>query len=234
MNNPQFDAIQAFWTRHQVLLSGVVRWENHRVRNPKIRRQTNADHTLTFENLADIYEPTFKRYNPNLDFSLVKLDIRLHDVGESVIGNDTAFINKKDEIDAAEYVAFMGFIKDLPPEVISKFERAFLLQFCLKDSSIFPERARPIMAELKQNHSAEATIFAALERLDYILFAYEQYKDIGDNVILTHVLRKQHREMERFTSTIPGFSEIWTPEMNSWTKQFLIDNALVYEEKRAA
>lgn len=234
MNNPKFLAIQLFWTNHQTLLTGIIRWENHRKRNPAIRKQTNADHMLAFVNLVDIYEEVFKRYDPNLDFVLVKLDVQVHDVGESVIGKDTPFINKKDEIDALEYVAFMDFIKDLPLEVIIKFERAFLLQFCLKDPNIFPERARPIMAELKEHHSAEAMIFAALERLDYILFAYEQFVNIGDNIILTHVLRNQLSEMEHYAKEIPGFNEIWTPEMNEWAKTFLTENYHIYEEKRAA
>lgn len=229
-----FLAVLHVWTHIQTSLTTVFRWGNHRARNPELRQQTNLAHTYAFLFLAMTVLPKLKRHNPTLDGELMLTSIHLHDVGEAERGVDTPYINKKQAIDVVEFVAFRERMQHLEPGIRQHLERAFLLQFCLGEYDLFPEDVHEIMAELREDYAPEALLFAALERLDYIKFAYESYTIHGDAIILTHVLRKQCHEMARYTESIPGFNEVWTPEMNEWAQRFLIDHLDVPEEKRSA
>ncbi len=229
-----FLALLGVWTHFQTSLTKVFRWGNHRARNQALRGQTNLEHTYAFMFLAMTALPKLQWHFPKLDNELILSCIHLHDIGEGEIGHDTPFINKRQEIDVQEFLGFRRRIQDLDDDVRERLEAAFLLQFCLGDNHLFPDDARVVMNALKEKYSHEALIFAALERLDYIKYASESFVVHGDEVILTHVLRKQIDEMAHYAKKIPGFDEIWTPEMHTWATDFLTNHANVPEEKRAA
>lgn len=233
MDNP-FLAVLSVWTHLQSSLTKIVRWGKHRARNPALRKQTNLEHTYAFMFLAMTALPKLKWFNPELDAGLILTCIHLHDVGEAETGTDTQFINKKQEIDVQEFLAFRQRMQALEIDVREELEAAFLLQFCLADHSLFPEDAQVVLKRLAKRFSLEAKIFAALERFDYVQYAYEGYMEHGDNVILTHVLRNQLPALEQYAANISGFDEIWKPEMNEWAKKFLAANEHVIQDQRAA
>ncbi|MFZ1720722.1 MAG: hypothetical protein WAU28_05285 [Candidatus Moraniibacteriota bacterium] len=157
-----------------------------------------------------------------LDESLLLTALLIHDHGEGEIKKDTLYIDKTVEGDVNEYIAFQKRYSSLDAGLYRDFERAFLLQFSLKNSTAFPESARSIMNNLAVQNRNECLVFDIIERLDYILYAFEQYVDRGNVKILVQTLRHQMSHLDRLSVDVTGFGEvIWTQDVRESFQVFL-------------
>ncbi|HEU0051306.1 MAG TPA: hypothetical protein VFQ60_04620, partial [Patescibacteria group bacterium] len=93
-----------------------------------------------------------------------------------------------------------------------------------KNPVSFPDDARQIMNSLTQKYPVEISLFAALERLDYIIYAIEQYIDRGHSDILLEVLYRSMPHVDAYAKTIPGFTEtVWTDAFRDWALSLLTE-----------
>lgn len=211
------------WKAPQINLPEVIRWKKYLKQSgwrrffawaPAIRKQNSLQHSHSITILGALIVAQLEMQY-EIDFGLLMTALTIHDVGEGELGMDTLYIDKKDELDLEEYLAFMNCYKNNSPREIEYLQRAFLLQFALKNPEIFPEDARRIMTELATNNQKEALLFDIIERWDYFLFATEQYLERKNERILIQTLRHQKPHLDRLAKEIPGFgSYIWVEELS--------------------
>ena len=92
---------------------------------------------------------------------------------------------------------------------------------------------KKIMKKLAKENKTECLLFEAIEKLDYILYAIEQYLERGNRKILVQVVRNQSPHMDKLASEIPGFREnVWTGEFSGWCKFAAENNNDIAEEKK--
>jgi hypothetical protein len=168
----------------------------------------------------------------DLDEALVLSALALHDVGEGEVGSDTLYIDKTKHGDVNEYLAFRNLYREMKPGVLFSLKKAFLLQFCLSDYSEFPEEAQRIMDSLKKEKKFEALAFEAIERLDYILYAVEQWEN-GNQKILVQTLRHQLEKIDSLAESLPGFKKVWTKKISVWSENFLEENQGFWIEEKS-
>ena len=210
----------AAWKAPQVGLPKVIRWAQY-VADGNVRRQNTLQHSLAITILGAIVIAQISAASAaELDGELLLTALAIHDEGEGELGRDTLWKDKSTEGDLAEYLAFRKRHEMLGPAWRS-LHVAFLLQFCLKNPSEFPEDAREIMEDLATTHRYEALAFEALEKWDYLLYAFEQYLERGNEKILAEVLRNHVPGFDRLATELPGFTAIWTPELSAWASSFL-------------
>jgi 5'-deoxynucleotidase YfbR-like HD superfamily hydrolase len=218
------------WKSPQVKLQGVVRWRKYL---NKARRQNTLQHSHSITLLGIMVLAELRSFI-DLDEALVLSALALHDVGEGEVGSDTLYIDKTKHGDVNEYLAFRNLYREMKPGVLFSLKKAFLLQFCLSDYSEFPEEAQRIMDSLKKEKKFEALAFEAIERLDYILYAVEQWEN-GNQKILVQTLRHQLEKIDSLAENLPGFRKIWTKKISVWSENFLEQNqGLWIEEKSKA
>ena len=160
-----------------------------------------------------------------LDWSLLRQAVRVHDFGEAVhveAGNDISMPLKTDDDDRQEYEHFVQFLDKAYldcEEFKAQMRRAFLLQFCLHGNGSLPQ---DIMTDLKANHRTEALMFEAIERWGYLIYALEQYTRFQNVDIVRDVLIRNAPHYKRLSQDLPGFKEVlWTDNMKRWSGVFL-------------
>ncbi len=230
MPTSQLMGLMHFCTRPQLRLDQVQRWSSwQREEIPqKARVQNTLQHTHSIVLLAHLAIVRLRPYAWIKDPEFLLCAFLVHDHGEGELGYDTLDPLKTAKGDVDEYEAFVGSLDhdacDLDPGSRAYLERAFLLQFSLKDGehrAAFPHPAQEIMEELSRTHREEALLFAALEQLDYVFYALEQHRD-GVDLILREVLERQMPHLERAAEVIPGFrEELWTHDCRDRAHAFL-------------
>jgi len=209
------------WKSAQVRLPKVLRWSKYIGRDEGVRPQNNLEHSFSIALLGTLVIEQL-RLHVALDEGLLITALCIHDVGEGEIGQDTLYIDKSNDQDLREYNAFCALYRGLPDPVFDHFHRAFLLQFALKRQSGFPADAVRILHELAERKYFEALAFEAIERWDYLLYAAEQYSELGNEKILVQVLRHQLSHLNRLSKELPGFGEIiWSRSTAEGYEAFL-------------
>ena len=159
-----------------------------------------------------------KRGVAPLDTMLIQRCCMLHDHGEGLTGRDVLDHKKSDKTDLEEYLSFMDHIKDLPLIIQQQYEHAFLVQFALSNSPIFPEKAREVMRNILYYNYFEALTFKACERFEYIFYAVEMETALPD--ILTQVIQAQLPHYQIYAQKLPGFREIlFTEDVEKWMQE---------------
>lgn len=208
------------WLKSQVLLTRVERWESYRGLNHKLRRQSTLQHQYSVCLVIIPVLFKLKLWNPALDTELIKDAFMIHDISEGLLKmkQDVVYGKKQNHHDFSECLAFyfhMESLKQNDCEIYENLERAYLLQFAhksyeqLKD---FPDRTVRVINHLKQENPLEVLLFPALEHWEYLFYAYEGYKEKGDKVIFTNVLRNQVPKLIEHTKEINGFREVVFPQ----------------------
>ena len=213
------------WKSGQVGLPKVRRWSKYvdDAKHGGARLQNSLEHSYCIVILGGIVCAKLRRYSV-IDERLVMLALHVHDHGEGEIGMDTLYVDKSIEGDLQEYTAFRKRYDQLEPYIFRDFHRAFLLQFALKNTDPFPPDARELMGELANIHRLEALAFQAIEYLDYLVFALEQFEERGNRKILVQVLRNTVPHLDRLAEDLVGFrAEIWTPVMREWCAGWLME-----------
>lgn len=222
-DNAEWKGIMDVWKSGQISLPQVIRWSKYSNNNDEggARVQDSLQHSYSLTILGKIVIYKLREYAV-INESLLLTALLVHDHGEGEIKKDTLYIDKTVEGDVDEYIAFQKRYKALDSELYQEFERAFLLQFSLKNSTAFPESARSIMSNLAVQNRNECLIFDIIERLDYILYAFEQYVDRGNVKILVQTLRHQMSHLDRLSLDVTGLGEvIWTPLTRESFESFL-------------
>lgn len=208
--------------------SKIIRWSTSlsKPRSEVLRRQTCTEHVLSVEFTArfviDVYTNITKIM---VDRELILDAFHFHDYGEPLKGRDVVATIKQDTDDRDEYLAFMEFTQDLPEPILLKYQRAFLLQFCLDDSDCFPDEAKEIMAKLKKEKHQEAILFKFIENLDYLLYAIEQYQKHGYTPLLMNVLTETKPNFDFCKRANPELFQIFfDPTTKLWIQRFLEQN----------
>lgn len=223
--------LRRVWTNIQVSLSGLIRWEeNYLKKGHPVREQSDSEHSHAMTMFAAAVMCLFRpqRSARNWDQALMLTAVTLHDTGEGLKSvaekseRDIPATRKTDEHDLVEYLAFCEEYRVFPPEVFDAFERAFLLQFALKDHVIFPEHARQVMTDLRLDRFEECWLFMAIEKWDYLLFALEQLEERGISLCCYNVIDNCIPHFEAVSKNLPGFREyFWSEEIEAWCREFL-------------
>jgi 5'-deoxynucleotidase YfbR-like HD superfamily hydrolase len=91
----------------------------------------------------------------------------------------------------------------------------------LSDYSVFEEGEREILRELKENREKEAKIFEALEYLEYIFFAIEQWNVRSHEKICKQILERVCPALAKIAEEIKGLDLIWSEDFRLWCKNFI-------------
>lgn len=220
----EWRSVERVWIAAQVGLPLVPRWHQHPENDEHggVRRQNSLQHSHSITRLGEMIMLQLLDHGVEFDDSLMKTAFSIHDEGEGVIGEDTLYKDKTDEQDLAEYVGFLSIYEYLESNIFDYFNRAFLLQFAIKNPVNFPYQARMVMHVLSTVSTRECHLFEAVERFDYIMYALEQYQFRGNEKIFTQTLRNQIPKLNRIVEmTGIGFGKIWTPEIHSWCQEFV-------------
>ena len=213
------------WLAGQVDLPLVQRWSKYDKPNDPhggVRPQNTLQHSYSIVLLGTMVMHMMREANLDLDGELLLTALHLHDHSEGDLKRDTLYIDKTDEHDLREYEAFVKRFKDLPSAAFRPFEIAFLLQFAGKNPASFPEHARNIMGAMQGLWRNEILAFDFIERLDYVLYALEQFCDRGNARILVQVLRHQVPKLDALVAQIPTVRPIlWTKPVRNAAVDFL-------------
>lgn len=204
--------ISDIWLTTQIIFQGVYRWDKYK--ETGIRPQDDLQHSYSGAILAKIFMLKIDSYNLNLNKDLVMTAFLIHDHGEGELKRDVCWDFKEASDDVKEYYAFTKRYSQLGEEIFAALERAYLLQYALKERPDFPQRAQVILSDLAKNNYYEALTFSAIEIWDYLLYALEQNQVKPNPIILFEVTRNQLPRMNALAEKLPGLKqEIWTEEI---------------------
>lgn len=223
LQHPFLISVLDVWRSGQISLQKVMRWSQYVEADPRsVRHQDSLQHSYALMLLGFIVCDRLSRYGPVLDGLLIQRALLIHDHGEGELGSDTLYIDKSEAGDLNEYLAFVERYSSLPPSDFREFHRAFLLQFALKCPASFPREAKEEMQRLVRRNRDDCLAFEAIERFDYVLYAWEQERHLDNARILVQVLRNQMPHLDRLAEELIGFgTEIWTPAIREYFREFL-------------
>lgn len=198
------------WLTAQTIFQGVHRWSCYEHKG--IRTQDVLQHSYSITVLAKIFALKISPYIPNFNHDLLLTSFLLHDHGEGELKRDICFVSKGNGDDLDEYEAFVRRYSQLEDNVFLHLEKAYLLQYALKDKPEFPARVQLIMEHLAMDNYYEALAFEVVELWDYLLYVYEQVQNGCDLAILSDVASNHWARMSRLADLLPGLPEtVWTP-----------------------
>lgn len=173
-------------------LSDCHRWGQFK----RSYRQTSFEHSYQIALLAGALAKRENKIGKNLiDVGQIVLHALVHDWGEGITGDLTyEFKNHpliKQMYTHIERQATHEFINDFP---IIKHE--LLTAYELKEGAV------------------EQEFFAAIELLDYMLYAVAEYDE--GNSEFVKVFQRQHTKLLSVASQFPSIAEIYTTEVAQW------------------
>ena len=213
--------IMETWKTLQEGHEAVVRWGKYIECNPRLPRQTNLHHIVSVERFFHYFLGHLKTHFET-DKQLVMDAILVHEDGEAIEKRDVLLHDKTFSGHKDEYLAFNKMLVG-SPSYRKRMQRAFLLQFVLEKDFLIDgdDDANKVLESLRKRNQHEATIFNLLERFDYYLYAVRAYDEVGDVVILVHVLRNNWCFLDSYSRVIPGISNIWTDELHKAALEFM-------------
>lgn len=197
----------------------VYRWVGHPAcALGKYRVQSNDDHRRELVLVLQTVLTAVRNRDmaPVLDEALLLSAVWCHDDGEDFLGDDVLHDLKSSARDVKEYHAFANVISSrVAEEVWAHLHRAFLLQFVRKyaHADMFPAAAHTIMRELAASHAEEAGVFEFLERIDYLLYAREQFGRYGNPHFLREVFPNQVEKLDGLVAEFPFLDGLLWPEL---------------------
>lgn len=234
ISNTILEQMFELWLASQHPLDEVIRFSRFVDRNPELRKQSTLhhQHSVSMVIIPVLFNLKSRHY-PKLNTELMKDAFQWHDLPEGLLlqKKDISVVSKKAHHDLKEYVAFEQKIQHFLFQDINlhrHFMEAYLLQFAHKSDeylSIFPEEAMEIILHLRKQYPYEVHLFPALEKWEYLFYAYEGYLHYDDKVIWVNVLREHILELSRFANEIVGFrEEIFPIYFEEAINKFIEDN----------
>lgn len=190
-------------------LKGVRRWSQYKA--GEARTQTTLDHTVSIAHAGIAVTWALKQGGFLFRTGFVMNALALHDVGEGCRiqdGTDVLLSNKTSHSDLLEYQHFLESISAYPTNYQDYLLSLYLLQYVGREKADFDDRASRILKELSASHEIEARIFQVIERLDYVLYAYQAYAEFGNVRILVESLRSSHAMLKVYAKNFSTFGEI--------------------------
>lgn len=207
-------------------LGKTVRWRDFE----NIREQNSLEHSFSLAVLANIITRLLKPFHPSLDAELIKDAALLHDIGEYGQNRDIPYVCRKKFRNREEYENFKRVFSYVKPEIFDELKRPFLLQFALLDHSVFEGEDKNILRGLKKHRRKEAQIFEALEHLEYIFFAIEQWQTRGHEKICKQILETNGPVLGKIAKKIKGFDLIWSADTCKWCRDFVQTHRYIPKE----
>lgn len=197
------------WALIQKKYGEQLRWQDYLEQNPNLPRQTNLEHSLSVKRLFEVACGLLRCHGRAIDSSLITLAIDLHEDGEMFEG-DTLWHNKTNDSHEKELHAFLQHALPAVPKPLHELWRhAFLLQYAHDATISFRhQESQQDLEMLRKTCATEARVFDFLERLDYLLYADTAFKDYGDVVLRTHVLRNQHSYLQQHLADFSWFQNL--------------------------
>jgi hypothetical protein len=150
--------------------------------------------------------------------------LTFHDFGETAYaetGADPVYNTKSIDKDLAELDEFTQQIAEFPEYMQETWLDRYLLQHVSRRDK-FPTAYRKRLEDLARLRMNEAQLFELVERLDYVLYAYHEFADVGNARIMIHTLRNQHAKIFELTRTFKGVAkEIYTAQFRMWAEEIL-------------
>ncbi|HEY4503612.1 MAG TPA: hypothetical protein VJJ28_00680 [Candidatus Paceibacterota bacterium] len=210
------------WRRLQSGQEKVIRFGKYHERFAgQIREQNGYEHQCSVLFLFTYFLIHIRPYI-KLDELLLTRCASIHDVAEGISGIDLPAPSKTDNDDLKEYHIFTRLYRPLGKEMWDEMQRAFLLQFALKNPSCFPPEARRVMEDLSAKNCHEALFFDGIQRFDYLYYAYECKQERGISTLVKEVTENQFHLLENIAKELPGFSKVvWTTKVRNYFRAFL-------------
>lgn len=177
------------WHFSQTTLKRTLRWSTYvnyekngkHSRYNKIRRQDVLQHTISKLVVFAMIMPSLKSifYNEEINFELLWFCILIHDFAEPLRKEkfDILAGDKVHSDDVDEYLMLKAFLdkSSIGNEELLLIEKTFLLQFSLTSYESFPEEAKELMQQIRENEVEynTALLFQIIEKWEYHFYAYE-------------------------------------------------------------
>ncbi|MCR4278368.1 MAG: hypothetical protein NUV81_00485 [bacterium] len=207
-------------------LTKVKRW-NQFQESSNARPQTTLAHTASIMLPAIAIVRAEQRHNPTrFDAGIVYEIVALHDLGEmcrSEDGKDVLLSDKSAFTDMDEVASFVESTGTLPIPVRNLFRARFLTQFLAGKDVLTDEQSQFVRCNANQDELALIQlIFDAIEKFDYLLFAYHEFRTQGNSRILVSMLRKSYTRLHKLAVALPGFGrEIFNSDIDAFAKSVL-------------
>lgn len=162
------------------------------------QRQTSAHHSLSLSLLvAHCLFLERKAGKNEIDALLVMAHTPAHDFNEGTIG-DVLYIFKHDPRIEELYEQI-----ELE-ETLAQMERLGFMAEFLRRTYALPDG------------SVETRFFAAMERLDYALYAIFEIEIHGNIKNFLPILYRSHTDLTRYIEEFPSVAEVYSPEIREW------------------
>lgn len=213
---------------------GIIRWGSYVKEKQVARVQTTAQHMLS---TSSIIEPTiviaFKQAGGKHDEVTLKRAIDQHDIPEIEcfdrgVTQDKLYQSKCDDDEVDEHDKFIEIHEDAPKGQLDELYRAYLLQFVSKELMSLPVKAKDIMSNHDPNNSSEILLFDAIERVGYLVYAFEQLRH-GHRQIAVDTLNFQGPHLDRLANKLPGLADLlWSSDISQTCLEYVQDMAIDY------
>lgn len=186
------------------------RWEGY----TRSYQQSSLDHSVTIALLTGHLARREKEIGRNtLDEAKLIMHALVHDFGEGVTG-DLTFRFKNDPR-----------IKELYKKIEEEETVCQIQGVSIGGDYLFK-------AFILEPDSLERKFFAAVECLDYLLFAISEYR-MG-NQEFVKVFQRQHSRLVEYISLFPSIGEIYTREVQEWIEGRLKEHKVYLEASKAS
>jgi len=207
-------------------LARVKRWNQFQESNDA-RPQTTLAHTASIMLAAIVVVNAEQRHNPRpFNAGWIYETVALHDLGEMCRaddGCDVLFPNKSTQTDKDEIVFFDKTASPLPIPIRELFRSRYLTQF-FTHADLLSEEQKELVLRGTSHEEVEFLflIFDAIEKYDYLLFAYNEFRTKGNECILVSMLRTNYSRLIELACTLPGFGqEVINPDVSSFASHLL-------------
>lgn len=220
------EGLTPLMARIEAGLDKVQRWTNFQ-QSSGSRAQTTLAHTASIQFVAIAVIEAERTHNPEpFDAAFVHQALALHDLGEVAFaadGHDVLYDNKNDQSDQRELQAVSDMIRSFPDWLREVWLTRYLAQYASKPGG-FDAETQVCLTALAKDRRLECRLFAAVENLDYLLYAYHEYRRAGNLRILVHTLHRSHTKLKALAAELPGFGHLYTEEIIAWAEGILMEN----------
>ncbi len=217
-------------------LGKVERWKPFQVKCGT-RSQTTIHHTGTITHVALLVIQSIRADDKQVAFddAFVHGALAIHDHGEVIDapdGRDTVYDDRTVTKDQRETAAFRESIAHLPNELQYAMLEHYMLQYVQGRGDVaYDDLTRRIVADLIYKRTTEFFVFEAVEKLDYLFYALNEWVGKGNVRILVHVLRRQHAVLAKFARHFKGFGRLlYTDDFITWCEMILEQYRDIQEE----
>jgi hypothetical protein len=200
----------------------------HSQANRKLEKypQNSFNHVVS---LCFLAAQVLAKVNPKLktplDTELLMKSFMIHNIAKGLGMRDLPYEKKTVQDDIKEYKAVKTFLKNQCAFASDQdrllVEKIYLLQFCSGNIKAWPLVARNLMNACLRDYQLEVVWFKFLERLDYLIYAAEQYVRFENLELIAKIAKVQVPLIRSLKKDHPDLCRVWTPEVNDYFCGFI-------------